>query len=105
MEACDGVEREKKGGVELWRFTKGDATGAFNGGRGSGPGLPRGGRRGARNQQDVRPTEAGDSQHGVAARAGRKQGRGTRGLARGEGRTTGPMKNSDISELFKVFYI
>jgi hypothetical protein len=69
------------------------------------PGLPRGGRRGARNQQDARPAEAGDSQLGVAARAGRKQGRGTRGLARGEGRTTGPMKNSDISELFKVFYI
>jgi hypothetical protein len=47
---------------------------------------------------------AGGGRHGVAACAGREQGRGTRGPARGEGRTARPMRNSVISGLFKDFF-
>jgi hypothetical protein len=64
-------------------------------------------KRGAGSGQPAGCTagRASDGRHGVAARAGRKQGRGARGPARGEGKTAGPMRNSDILELFKYFYL
>jgi hypothetical protein len=89
------------------------ASGAFmprEGGEMGAPGAsPRGEKEGALHHAEERKGGGPVSQRGRAARCGsvhrKETGEGVRGPTRGEGRTVGHMRNSDISELFKDFYI